>query len=188
MKREDIDKKILLPSKFISLFLFLFLFFSLNFISFTSATFGNNEIPQGFKTINQNFFNVTGSNINASSIDCSPDFLNSYDNFTGLFTCTGVGGLTWSDIINGTIYLSNNTYTFWNSTFADFNKTYADTLYATASQIANFYLNTTNQFSYYNATSLTTNSQLLNGFSFYNSTSSSEDKPVNLTNCARLFK
>ncbi len=60
---------------------------------------------------------------------------------------------SWSSVVN-TSYYVDNTHNYWNSTFATFNKTYADTLYATSAQIANFYLNTTNQFGYLNSTTI----------------------------------
>ena len=94
-------------------------------------THGNGiTIDTSTTTINQTILNntyyINGSNINASSFStqCSgtDKVINvTYSNFTGLFTVvcdtdvSGAGGLTWEEIINGTVYLSNNTYGFYNT-------------------------------------------------------------------------
>ena len=77
------------------------------------------------------------------------------DNFT-LYNSSWSAGISWADAINGTLYLSDNPFGFYNSTTWD------------------------NPYLYYNETSLTTNSQLLNGFGFYNLTN--WDNPFNYTN------
>ena len=74
----------------------------------------------GVSIINNNTYYVNGSNINLTSTTCAgTDKVSAIDNATGVVTCsadsTG-GGLTWSNVVNGTTYLSINPFGFYNST------------------------------------------------------------------------
>ena len=115
-----------------------------------------------------------------------------YDSSQGIINCTAEGGsgITWAQVINGTVYLSSNPYSFYNSTDFDIND-YINSTY-TLGNITNanttlynwvvaqgyssdaISLATLLGFSYYNSTDFSisnyfTKTEVL-GFSYYNAT------------------